>query len=141
MSDRDSWGDRRARPRAGRDLFAFDPLGPEKACRDARAAFESQELARAVALYLVALERLHDLYVLEGFATRRPSATDAVVVDGLIAAIDALRAWEPDTDVVAACEQAINVLEGMAAAASLADLDAGLFVRGTGRLRVLLVGD
>ncbi len=116
-------------------LFAFDPFGPEKACRDGKAAFEAQELERAVLLYARAVGRLHDLYVLGDFRSRTPSATDAVAVDGLVVALEVLRSRHPDVDVGPVCSDALAAVDAIAAAAQRSKLDAGLFVTASARLR------
>jgi hypothetical protein len=107
-------------------------MGPEKTATSAREAFESQEFQRAFRLYVRAVSQLHDCYVMQDFATRRPSATDAWIVEGVSRSLVAARSRESEPDLIDVGDgvvEAARLLAGVAEAARAAGMDGTLYQR------------
>lgn len=108
-------------------IFQFDPHGPEKAADAAKAAYYEQDWGKAFQLYVKAIDRLHDFYCFEQFRNRQPSPADAWIVNGLVSALGALLATDPQADVHEGVRQATHRLRAISTATEAAGGNAQLY--------------
>jgi len=112
---------------APRRRSIFDPEGPERAAGEAKDAVHQGDFLAAFARSVVAVDRLHDFYVFEGFRNREPSPRDAWIVDGLVSALCAAREHDRDADVREGVRTATYRLRTIAAAIERAGGNAVLY--------------
>jgi hypothetical protein len=72
-----------------------DPFAPQRAGALALTAFEARDFSLAFLMYVQAIERLHEAFVVGECRVRRPSSGDEVLLDGLVAAFRAVRNAAP----------------------------------------------
>lgn len=95
---------------ARNSVFNFNPQGPELAVRGADQASRAGDHRRAFELAVESVDRLHDFYVFERFAHRRPSAADQPMIDSVTRTLAELRRAEPDADVTSGVKEATHRL-------------------------------
>lgn len=115
--------------------FAFDPAGPERAAEEARQAIAMGDLGSGFERGVKVVDRLHDFYVYERFANRRPSSADEPLVDVLLESLRALRAQQPDVEVVkSGVVEATHRLRTISSAVDEVGGDAARYRRGLDEL-------
>jgi len=119
-----------------RPSIQFDPEGPEGALKEAEdaAARRPQDWATAFERCVTAVGRLHDVYVLEQFRNRQPSAADKPIISALTYSLRALRGNDARRDVSDDVRGATHRLRTISTAADTAGLDSSLYREGLQRL-------
>jgi hypothetical protein len=119
-----------------RPSIQFDPEGPERALKEAEdaAARRPQDWATAFECCLKGVEGLHDVYVLEQFRNRQPSAADKPIIYALTYSLRALRGNDARRDVSDGVMGATHRLRTISTAADRAGLDSSLYREGLQRL-------
>lgn len=105
----------------------IDPAGPEEAAQEAATAYRQQQFSGAFRKSVVAIDRLHDLYIFENFRNRQPSLNDAWIVNGMTSALGAARALDPVLDVRSGVREVTHRLKDIARAVEDNGGDATLY--------------
>jgi len=83
---------------------------PDELAQRAELAYGSANFIAAAELYSSAVDKLHTMYVVGQCRYRQPSQSDASIAEGLVSAVGAALATDPNAPVRSLVEQSIGYL-------------------------------
>lgn len=83
---------------------------PDELAQRAQIKYGSAEFVAAAELYSKAVDKLHTMYVIGECKHRQPSRADASITEGLVSAVGAALAMDPNAPVRPLAEQSIGYL-------------------------------